>query len=356
MDDNTATKTWALTQEPANAISRKNAALRKREEIATRKATKQREKKVETVYYHPPPIEPEEANFRHAHWKAERTAVRQYMQEAGTSANVLENFNNCGADAWVFYCKETQKYRLEANYCKNRNCRPCMQAKANLLATNLRTKVEDAPGKQYRFITLTLLHTSQPLATQLERLTTCFKKLRNSKIWKETQDGGAVMLEVKFNRETGEWHPHLHIVAEGYFLHHAKLSEAWYSITGDSFRVDIRALKSARDAAFYVGKYVAKGTNDDVWMTPHAAVEWIKAMKGKRICATYGTWRGFKLLEKPELTGEWTRIDCITSIERRAAAGQQDAIRLLDTLRNDLQYNPHKKRSKPQAPQPPVDT
>ena len=136
------------------------------------------------------------------------------------------------------------------------------------MPANLKTKVGESPGNQFRFITLTLRHTDTPLADKLDRLTACFKKLRNSKCWKETQTGGAVMIEVKYDRDTGEWHPHLHIVAEGFFLHHQDLSAAWHAITTDSFRVDIRAIKTTKDAAFYVAKYVSKGSNDDVYYTP----------------------------------------------------------------------------------------
>ena len=221
-----------------------------------------------------------------------------------------------------------------------------MKAKANLLAANLKNKIEESPGKQFRFITLTLRHTDTPLAEQLDRLNTCFKKLRNSKCWKETQTGGAVMIEVKYDRETGEWHPHLHIVAEGFFLHHQDLSAAWHAITTDSFRVDIRAIKSARDATFYVAKYVSKGSNDDVYYTPEIAVEWIIAMKGRRTCQSYGTWRGFKLLEHLPDTGEWTKVGSLLSIAQAAADGQEWAIRAIDAIRKDCQYNPHKKRER----------
>ncbi len=312
-------------------------ALRKRTEKA---------KKAETFFIPPPPINNEEENFRHAHWQDKRRRVRAALVAAETSRSAVENFDNCGSDAAVFYDKENKKWKITANLCHCRHCEPCMRSKGNLLAKNLAKKVTDSAGKQFRFITLTLKHCDDPLETQINKLYDCFKKLRNSKVWKESQNGGAGMFECKFNGDRGEWHPHLHIVAEGFFLHHRDLSAEWYAITGDSFRVDIRVIKSAKDAAFYVAKYVSKGTNDDVWNNHHAAEEWVRAMKGRRTCMTYGTWRGMKLLEKEPQTGDYKYVDQLAHIVRAAERGEQWAIRMYDSLKADLQYNPHKKRTK----------
>jgi Replication protein len=288
----------------------------------------------------------EETSFRHEHWKAKRDLVRTGMLETNASRRRLESFNECGAAARVEYEPTKEKYRIRAQYCKNRNCEPCMRAKANLLAANLEDKVEDLPGKQFRFITLTLRHTNAPLSDQLDRLNACFKKLRNHHCWKSTQDGGAAMLEVKWERDSGEWHPHMHIVSQGFFLPQKELSDAWYAITKDSFKVDIRVIKSPRDAARYVAKYVSKGINDDLWLNQDARQEWIIAMRGRRLCATFGCWRGFKLLGRLPDTGEWKDVGDLYAIVRAANRNERWAINLLDILKREIQYDPHRKRQK----------
>ena len=85
---------------------------------------------------------------------------------------------------------------------------------------------------------------------------------------------------------------HLHVIAEGAYLPATELSAAWHKITGDSFVVDVRSLKSGKDAAYYVSKYVTKGTSVAVWHNIDTAQEWVTATKGVRICSTYGDWRG----------------------------------------------------------------
>lgn len=349
MQDTTQTAgKWELDPQAAPAEKRKPAPpTENRHAVAARKRQEKRDKE-NTFYVPSEPASPEETEFRHAHWKDKRKRVLQALRDAATGRTTIENFENCGSDCAVEYDQKTQKYRLRANFCKNRHCEPCMKAKANLLTANLQDILEDNTEKQFRFITLTLKHSTEDLGDQLDRLNACFKKLRNSEVWKETQEGGAAMLEVKYNQDTGEWHPHLHIIAEGFFLHHRNLSEAWHKITGDSFRVDVRSIDSAKDASYYVAKYVSKGTNNEVWYTPHIAVEWVTTMRGRRTCTTYGSWRGIKLLAPLEKTGNFVHVARLTEVVRSANRGEQWAISCLDAIKRDLQYNPNRPR-KPKA-------
>lgn len=301
---------------------------------------------MKTVFYEPPAADPEEIDFRHSHWAVKRRLVNQCLILAGTGKTQIEAFENCGSDAWVKYSKEAERYKMVQNCCHNRHCEPCMRAKANLMAANLRNKLEERPGLKYRFITLTLKHSDTPLRDQIDRLYSCFKKLRAERTWKESQTGGAAILEVKWNADTGEWHPHLHLIAEGEFLRQQALAEMWYAITGDSFKVDIRLIHGSKDAVHYVSKYLGKGVNNEVWINGDAGIEWILAMKGTRTAATYGSWRGFKLLEHPKDEYTYEPIGRLTDIMRRANAGEPFYVRLIDVLRLNLQYNPHKKRDK----------
>jgi hypothetical protein len=224
-----------------------------------------------------------------------------------------------------------------------------MRSKANLLAANLRNKLESHSAAQFRFITLTLRHSDKPLKEQIKRLNTCFRKLRGSKCWKQSQFGGAAMLEVKYDAKTKRWHPHLHIVSQGVYLCKHELSTAWHRATGDSFIVDIRQLSHAKDAAYYVAKYVTKGTNGEVWDDPAVAVEWVHATKGVRTCATYGKWRGYKLLAKPKTATDWRAINFLSSVAARARAGSEVDRLLIESLRESFGYDPHAKRRKSTA-------
>lgn len=307
--------------------------------------TKTERHRLNQAAYQFPTAAPEETRFRHQHWCAKRALVLAALIGTNATPRQLEAFENCGSQCVVEFCKATNVYRVRANHCHNRHCAPCAAAKAGILAANLRDKLEAAKDGQYRFVTLTLKHTETPLADQIKRLYTSFGKLRKCATWHTTQTGGCAILEVKWDPKTRHWHPHLHIVTEGRYLAQKTLSDAWLKATGDSMICDIRPLKSGKDAAHYVAKYVSKGTVDAVWTDTDAAQEWILATKGVRSASTYGTWRGYKLLARRPDKHEWHRIGLLSHIYADARAGSQRCKQILACLCQDCQYNPHRKRA-----------
>jgi hypothetical protein len=172
-----------------------------------------------------------------------------------------------------------------------------------------------------------------------------FKQLRRCKAWKDTQHGGAFMLEVKLvkprntTRRDGtpskplEWHPHLHVIAQGSFVNIKLIQEEWHRITADSWLVDVRVLPRENDVAAYVSKYVTKGTSPEVWNHPEFAAEWIEASKGIRTCDTFGTWRGFGLTKPVAIATDWTRVGSLVELIRRCRQDEEIAWWILSTVR-----------------------
>jgi hypothetical protein len=140
------------------------------------------------------------------------------------------------------------------------------------------------------------------------------------------------MLEVKFNKATGHWHPHLHVIGEGAYLKKEDLSKAWHKATGDSMITDIRAIPSAKDVAHYVCKYVSKGTSLEVWDVTSAAQEWIIASKGVRTLFTYGTWRGYQLLQVTDDAADWQPVATLVHIYASVERNEPWAIGLMNNL------------------------
>jgi len=284
------------------------------------------------------PATEQEISFRHSGWKTKRNTILEFMKRHCFNDFYVNRFEECGSTCSIEYSPSEKRHRLRASYCHCRHCEPCMRAKANKLAANLRAKIGDNKKRQYRFITLTLRHTNTPLQDQIKRLYLGFRKLRNRKAWKRSQKGGAAMLEVKWDAKARAWHPHLHVVSEGTFLDKKELSNEWLAATGDSFIVDIRQLHDAKEAAYYVGKYVTKGTNGEVWSEDDVAMEWCVASKGVRTCTTYGTWRGYKLLASPTDPGDWVKVASLTATMHAAQRGERWAV---DTL---CHVSPEKQR------------
>jgi hypothetical protein len=299
---------------------------------AIERATERRLDRAAAFYAHvAPPARPQETAWRHGKWAAKRAVVRRSLERTGASSALLSNFDACGSTAVAQWSEKLQRRRLSAYYCHCRHCEPCARSKANKIAANLRDRLRDAKKNQYRLITLTLKHSDAPLQDQVKRLYACFKRLRHTKAWKSSQDGGAFMLEVKYNN-TG-WHPHIHAVVEGGYLDKFQLSSLWHKVTGDSFIVDLRRLDRTQDAAAYVCKYITKGTSDSVWQSDPLAMEYICATRGLRSCNTFGSWRKFPLLQPSNDPKDWQAEDSLVNLLKRSAAGDVVATHILLNLR-----------------------
>lgn len=302
--------------------------------------------------YESMPISEDEEWLRHHNWREKRARVKHILQHAGTGPRGMDAFQNCGAECVVEWSDTEQRYRLRGSYCHNRHCEPCQKSKASLIVANLRKKLESAPNRKYRFVTLTLRHTPDTALTdQIKRLYTCYKKLRNTKAWKRSQFGGSAMLEVKLI-DNGGWHPHLHLVTEGTWVDKRELQNAWQTVTGDSFVVDIRLLNSKKDVAYYVAKYMTKGTNADVWEDDDKAIEYVCAMRGVRTCATFGCWRGYKLLAKPQSANDFKPVAFLHTIAAAARRGEVASLELLRVLMESFQYCPGRRKLPPKHSTP----
>ena len=135
-----------------------------------------------------------------------------------------------------------------------------------------------------------------------------FKHLHDSQreLWKRRQrkyasslDGvhGAVWsYEVKRGRDSGLWHPHLHMVAMAEDQPSCvDLAAEWQAITGDSFIVDVRPISQEDPASGFleVFKYALKFSDMELVDTFHA----FQVLKGRRLVGSAGLFRGIEIPE-----------------------------------------------------------
>jgi hypothetical protein len=269
-------------------------------------------------------------NFRHSGWQPTRNRVWSALQDANVSDSRLANFELCGFNAWVYEsAEEPGRYRVACDRCHDRFCLPCGAERSRVIAANVLERLGKAPA---RFLTLTLAARDEPLADTVTRLYKCFARLRTRKLWKQSVTGGVAFLEVKRSRDARHWHVHLHALVQGRYLHNHALSATWRKITGDSYVVDIRLVTSHDNATRYVAKYASKPLDPTTTRDPAALSEAIVALTGRRLCLTFGTWRGVSLTDPPD-PETWTPIGPLVNILERAAAGDDDARSILATLK-----------------------
>jgi len=130
-------------------------------------------------------------------------------------------------------------------------------------------------------------------------------------LWKQKQRGRGSVLdgvaaavwsyEVKRGAGSGQWHPHLHMVAMAENAPDAfELSASWQRITGDSFVVDVRPIDQEDPASGFleVFKYALKFSD----MDPADTYAAFRVLAGRRLVGSSGLFRGIEIPE--QLTDE----------------------------------------------------
>jgi hypothetical protein len=201
----------------------------------------------------------------------------------------------------------------------------CATERSQAIALNVIATI----GKQrVRFVTLTMRQVDRPLSDSIDCLYNAFRKLQRMKQWRRRVTAGVGFLELKYKEETGLWNVHLHLLVVGKFIPKLELSKWWYAATGDSFIVKIKLPGDGAGVTRYVTKYASKPLNSSYLHLPHALDEAIGAVKGRRMCTTFGGWRGVLLVDHPNEEA-WENIGPLDTWIDRAAHGDHDAVNVL---------------------------
>lgn len=272
-------------------------------------------------------------NFRHSCWRGQRKRMLQTLVDVGFNWQRVYRFSHCGDQAFVIRSREDPDHiRIAGSSCRDRWCLPCAKDRSRTIAANL---TDLTTGKRLRLMTLTLAHRPVHLRAEVDRLQASFSSLRRLSEWKDRIEGGVAILEVARGSKNESWHPHLHVIYEGKYFPQPKLKELWYRVTGDSYIVDIRNVESESMLVNYVTKYVSKPWTGDVERDPLLMAEIVCALDKRRMCTTFGTWRGVSLTVSP-LSDAWENLGSLEHFLRLARDGDTEAQRLLASFDRSL--------------------
>lgn len=246
-------------------------------------------------------------------------------------------FGHCGLQAHVEVSdNDPPEYRLAAEYCRDRWCRPCQRERGRIIAANI---IEHLDGAFCRFLTLTIRTADLTLREAVQKLYTSFARLRLTTFWRTRVTGGCATCEIKRTRDTLRWHPHLHILLQGDYLPIGWLGQHWHKITGDSYIADITACEDGSQAAHYVTKYLSKPVPSSILRNPADLREAIKALDGRHLVFTFGTWRGLKLTHT-ESQAAWSQVCTYRELVERVIAGNLESRRILSHLLGQHNLDP----------------
>lgn len=267
--------------------------------------------------------------FRHTGWWRHRYKVYQAFHRTDQSMERRWNFSECGKHSYVVQSPDDpDQYRVTGSTCHDRFCLPCANSRSHTIALNT---IEHLANREARFITLTLRSTTEPLVDLLRKITTSFVKLRTRALWKKTQFGGVAFIEVKWVPTLDRWNVHLHILSQGKYIRVGALTKLWKQITRTSIIVDVRFAGDATRVSRYITKYASKPLDPSVLHDEDRLDEAIIAFKGKRLCTTYGSWRGVKLTDSPSESA-WETVDTLYNIINAALRGETESIRILNLI------------------------
>lgn len=251
------------------------------------------------------------------------------MLKAELPAARIARYDECGIHAWVLRdAADPTHLRVAGSYCHDRWCVACANERSRRIASAITAHLAD---RRARFITLTLRHSDDPLADQLDRLLKSFARLRTRAFWRSCVTGGVACVELKWIQGSREWHPHIHCIVEGNFIPRRELSKTWHSITGDSFITDVRSARSTADVADYVAKYASKPFTRSLAADSEALLEAIQSLHHRRLVILFGSWSNVDL-DGPDDDTEWLPVSSLYDIIRRAAAGERFARGVLARL------------------------
>lgn len=201
------------------------------------------------------------------------------------AGRLAERMGDCCRVPLLFRSEDSDEVRVCEQTCKVRICPRCAEQKRRMMFGRITAIVEamDDP----RFLTLTLQSSARPLREQIHDLISSFRRMRQRKQWKRKMRGGVGTIEVTWNPKTHQWHPHIHTLVDGEYWAKQLISDEWKAASNGSFIVDIEIVHGRKKMAFYVGKYVSKGTDTKTLPSGRIA-EFATAMHGVRLLQTFG--------------------------------------------------------------------
>lgn len=273
-----------------------------------------------------------------------REALLRVSDWAGPTSAAVSRFRRCGSRAVVQRSAATGRYRVVAEHCRNRWCPRCRTYASRRIRRSVLAFARGAAN--LKLLTLTLKPSSAPLRTQVANLWSAFRRLRQTRWWRNLAPRGVAVLET--TRPGGErWHLHLHAVVSSRFLDSRELSRQWRLASRGSFIVDVRAVKrrgkagndeSADSVAQYVAGYVAKPPDGVTPTDLDSLAEWLNALTNCHWITRFGPRPKSPPPEPPPAEppdpGPWLTVASLAALVYAARNGHpvaQDVLRELET-------------------------
>lgn len=241
--------------------------------------------------------------------------MAQKMLKAGFISRGVR-MSNCSDTMSFSICDDCGKARIHhASLCRDKLCPTCMwrlaKQRYRCMSDILKIAAADEPNAVYSFMTLTVPNCKvEDLSNTLDMMSEAWKRFIQRVAFKESVKGYARSLEITYNAEKREMHPHYHFIVmfdchEIADAYETKLLSDWLlvwrgskaSIKGQDIRricsYDVGTEQDVAKAALEVYKYSVKET-DLLNMPLGIFKEFVIAFKGRRVTAFGGLFKEYK--------------------------------------------------------------
>ncbi|HIZ54565.1 MULTISPECIES: protein rep [Bacilli] len=232
--------------------------------------------------------------------------MEKLVSEHLVSANTLELIKECNTFMMMVADESLEKKKQhKGNSCKNRFCPICAWKKARkdaLALSVMMAYLKQEEKKEFIFLTLTAPNVSaEELNDEIKHYNQSFQRLMQRKEVRQVVKGYARKLEITYNEERDDYHPHFHVliaVNKSYFtqttqyISRDRWLELWQLVTKNPLitQVDVRKVRNGRDDKVYeIAKYSAK--DSDYLQNQNVFEVFYNALKGKRLIVFSGLFK-----------------------------------------------------------------
>ena len=256
--------------------------------------------------------------------KKRKNGILAYFMENLVSESSLELIRDCNTFMMMVADEGMEnKKQHKGNSCKNRFCPICAwkKAKKDALALSvMMAYLKLEKKKEFIFLTLTAPNVpAEELNDEIKHYNQSFQRLMQRKEVKRVVKGYARKLEITYNKERDDYHPHFHVliaVNKSYFtqtiqyINRDRWLELWQQVTKNSLitQVDVRKVRNTKDDKVYeIAKYSAK--DSDYLINQDVFEVFYKALKGKRLIVYSGLFKEAMKLFKEGKLDEYKKKD-----------------------------------------------
>ena len=246
------------------------------------------------------------------------------------SEDNLNLIYNCGSylEMITDQSMETKKIH-RANFCKNRFCPLCAwrQTKKDALKISIIMEfIKKELDLDFIFLTLTAPNVNaENLNDEIKKYNKSFKKLSERKEFKKISKGYARKLEITYNQERNDYHPHFHVIVvvnKSYFtsrdyINKKKFLKLWQECMNDNSitQVDVKKIDTTdKKAVSEIAKYGAK--DSDYLYSQDVFDVFYKALKGKQLITYSGAFKDGLNAFKEGLLDKYKEIDLTEYVYR----------------------------------------